>query len=934
MSLAAIIILSCAELRAQRGRLIAGAIALSIAASLVLATLASVRAVLEMAPRSAQQTFAADELHLAVTDLLSAGLPAPLLADLRADPRVAVVDVVTSIGMVPLPATATGENDVERFYRIDGDGWGGWIDGRHLAVGAWSGDTWHAMLKDGRWPQADSGDVIELVLPARGLPFPARLDQWLRLESDSGVHRARVVGITRIAPDFMPTDYHKRMPQMLSTPAAVARLAGRTPATVAARIRLHDAAQRSAFRGEWEQRLASAPGRLALWDRDTIAVAALDGWHMRTAQWALRIALVLGGTTLVVLALAVQGMAMRERLAQFTLLRALGAGRGTLFLAVLVSAVPLTLAALFGAMAIVWGGTTLVSQLLGLMATPSLDAVSILTTAAIVFAGVVLGTAWPAWRAARVQALAGSVTSDPHRAARRGLVAGLLLLALMVVLASVPIDGVIAARLLLWMVWPGLVIGLLLITPWMVSQVCRLGARPVAWLTGSDALLLADQVSGDGARSTGAVAAVGIGLSAFVALMIWGAGMLALFVIDPAVPRWWVSIHPHGLDRAETERLLSEAPLRRMQPLIAVDTVLGHRDGDDTADDQQPTAVIGIDPQRALVGADALPLRFIAGTLTEAATALQAGDACLVNDWFARSQKLRLGDQVPLVIPGGGERTYRIAGIVSLRGWQMITKINKMRRHGEKHEVLVLLDGDTVRRDFSTAYANFLLADPPATTGVDAGFRSDLPDADAHAIARDQREALAATLTALIDPAKPVSHHPEGGEAVTATRRVIQVADLDGMRASLMGEWGAAAVKRMGIAPLFVLALALLPVIGTLVAALRARSRELGVLRSCGLTRSGLLRLALGEGLLLGVAALIIGSIAGALSAWMLLKLTTVLGYLFFIGLSPTFLVPWTWLWPGAAATIVICALAALWAGWRIGRIPPALLAASSTRVS
>jgi hypothetical protein len=101
------------------------------------------------------------------------------------------------------------------------------------------------------------------------------------------------------------------------------------------------------------------------------------------------------------------------------------------------------------------------------------------------------------------------------------------------------------------------------------------------------------------------------------------------------------------------------------------------------------------------------------------------------------------------------------------------------------------------------------------------------------------------------------------------------------------------------------------------------------VLRSCGLGRAALLRLALAECVLVGLAAVAIATWFGVVGAWLLLRVSTIAGYhLRFVGIQPDFVVPWAWLAPGWLATVGVCALAALLAGWRLGRTPPADLLA------
>lgn len=928
MSLAAVALLARADLAGNRWRLAAAIVATGVAASVLLGALIGLRAARAGAPLAADLAFAADEAHLIACDPARRVLDEALLAALAADPRVAAVDPCRDAGGLIMPATESGALDRDAFYGTGPDArWDGWIPGADLRIAAWSGDDRHAALAAGRWPDPAAAGAVELAVPDRGLPVRMPLGSWWRVESDSGVHRAQVVGIIATGPGFAFTPFTRRLPQIQASPAAVERLAGRLPEPSHARIRLHDASARPAFVAEWRERCAEAAGRPQLWDRGTIADAVDDGWAAASARSAVRTAAILAAACVLALAWAVQGASVRERAVQFSLLRALGAGRGAIALSVAAAAVPIALGGLAVAVLIAWMAKAALFALMPFLPLDRLppDPASILIAGLVVLTGALLGAARPAWTAAHAAA-----ADDDARTARRCLAAAAAVAAATAAaIAVTPADGVERAQALGWIGIPGLGLAALLATPALLRLVARAGAGAVARAVGTEPLVLADHAAGDGARASGAVVAVGVALAAFAALLIWGASMLDLFVIDARLPRWMVSVHPYGLDRGETERVLAAAPLRQARALVLVDTRLGDaaapwREHGETV----PALVLGLDSARELGDGDALPIRFAAGDRAAARAALLDGTGCLVNDWFAASRGLRPGDELAVAAPGAGDRSYRIAGVVDLRGWRMMTKQNKVRRNGQAHELLVVLDAAAVRRDFPSApWANYLLGDPP-DDGADARFRTDLPEPDARAIAHPQRMRLEDGLAALVDLDRRLAHRPDGVHEVTLSGRTVQVDDLDATRASLLGDWGGGAVRRMGLMPLTALALALFAVAGTLAASLRARSRELGILRACGLTRAGLLRLALGEALLVCLAATAIGFAAGAAAAWLMLEITAILGYRLFIGVAPGYVVPWAWLWPGAALAAAVCVLAAAWAAWRVGRSSPAALAA------
>jgi putative ABC transport system permease protein len=601
----------------------------------------------------------------------------------------------------------------------------------------------------------------------------------------------------------------------------------------------------------------------------------------------------------------------------------------------LCEAIVMAIVGSVGAIAVVWTAMSGAARFVPAFVPPAAPNLgSVFVMGAINLLGTAAGCIWPALIAARV--LPGEIAAaqvDSARAtriARRAAIAGgLILMVTAVVVLSAPSGSVWRAQSLSWCGTVGLSLTAVCITPAAIGLVCWAFTRPVAWLTRTNSLILRDQITADGARSVGSVIAVAVGLGGFIWMLCWGASMLNAFVIDPAIPRWLVSIHPYGLDQEETERLLATPTFSGFFPLTLVDTRLAV--GNDSAE-VVPTLVMGLDVDRAINDRrSALPFRFVAGHRGQAAKELANGDACLLSAWYAASHRTKLGDHISVAVPrsdGRTERVYKVAGIVELTGWRMATKQNKVRLNGDKHEVMVVLDANSARRDFPVSYANFLLGNPLTdANGSIPGYRQDLPEPEADAASEVERESLEAKLAATIDLTIPVNYEPEADVNVRANSRVVQVDDLDRTRAALWGEWGGKAVKRLGQLPLIILTLSLFSVSGTLMISMRSRAHELGVLRICGLTRIALVRLCIAEGLLLGLSAIPVAAILGGGSAWIALRIASIVGYrLDFSGIDPTFVVPWSWMWPGTVITAAVCCLAAVLAGWRISRIAPAAL--------
>jgi putative ABC transport system permease protein len=120
------------------------------------------------------------------------------------------------------------------------------------------------------------------------------------------------------------------------------------------------------------------------------------------------------------------------------------------------------------------------------------------------------------------------------------------------------------------------------------------------------------------------------------------------------------------------------------------------------------------------------------------------------------------------------------------------------------------------------------------------------------------------------------------------------------------------------------MAVASLGVANTVMASVRSRQWQFGILRSIGVTRSQLLRLVLAEAILLGVVGVALGLACGAVLAFNAKQLLLVM-----TGYDPPFTVPYGTIAIGAAIVAMMSLLAGLWPAVSVAiRQPLALLQA------
>jgi putative ABC transport system permease protein len=117
------------------------------------------------------------------------------------------------------------------------------------------------------------------------------------------------------------------------------------------------------------------------------------------------------------------------------------------------------------------------------------------------------------------------------------------------------------------------------------------------------------------------------------------------------------------------------------------------------------------------------------------------------------------------------------------------------------------------------------------------------------------------------------------------------------------------------------MAVASLGVTNTVIASVRSRQWQFGILRSVGLTRGALLRLVLAEATLIGAIGCALGLIAGTELSFDAHRLGVLT-----MGYNPPLAVPWDMIWLGTAIVMGLSMLASFWPALSTARSEPLTL--------
>ncbi|MBX3354804.1 MAG: ABC transporter permease [Phycisphaeraceae bacterium] len=261
-------------------------------------------------------------------------------------------------------------------------------------------------------------------------------------------------------------------------------------------------------------------------------------------------------------------------------------------------------------------------------------------------------------------------------------------------------------------------------------------------------------------------------------------------------------------------------------------------------------------------------IEWIEGEPATALPKLREGNAVLVASEFLNARGYRVGDTITL---GGPRRQhdFEIVGVVSSAGLDVVTQFFGIRSvYMEQAVSCVFMDFDAVARWFDSRDA-FIMQ-------MDLG-----PDASVETEARIAEEVSERVPGAVFSSGRMIKH------AVTQIgRTALAVSSGVAFAALLLATFGMANVVAAGIS---------------------ARRREFGVLRAIGGSRGVIARLVLGEVMLVGITAIVSGTLLGLHLTW----LGTLL-YRDMAGLNIEFVIPWLQGAIGAVALLIVIGAAAL----------------------
>lgn len=906
-----------AFLREHPSRVVLTTLATASSVALVIWVAGSYDALLKTFDEFANRALGHYVLSVAPIARSAGGVPNDAIAALRADPAVAGVEpmAVLQIPLRPLGwvPEARPEMGGGRPGRGPGPGRGGLRSLSRMETPVVATDSVESPfpILRGRWLDGANQGSNEVVLgQAMAERWALEVGEEVRVGTDEHGLVCVVVGVME-TPEASGVGGQILAPGVggaFVSRAAAERLQGQAVEAGFVGVALHTGADITRFRFGWAPKLSRFQPPLQFQEAYEIEEAldesaAADNVRLQgyaATGTALLIALLVIFSTL--------NMGVTERIRQFAVLRAVALTKVQVGQLILLESLALGLMGLIGGVlvggalvhlaahassALFRHGASVGPHGLGLAALASLG-------------GALLGAWVPVHRATRVRPVDALGQRPAELRTRRGtwmvVMAGVLLVAVNPLMAFVfppTFDHGIGLALALGFI--SLATGLVLAAPLAVVVVDRVIGPLLARLLVIDPRLVASQITSHLWRSVGAAISLTVGLGLYIAVQVWGFTMLEGFIPGRWAPDALLSFrtNPISLDEARGAASLPGVDGARCYPIVVEQPRLledlTHSAERASITRQDNVVIVGVD-DRAWRGLDPmLSFEWVQGSPEEAAPLMRAGRGCVVPDHFLRETGLKMGDAFTLVPPEHPDHpvSYTIAGAVRLPGWHWLTKQSGFRTRTHRAAALVFADFETVARDFSLPTVKHIWFDQAA--GADAR----------------QLEAAA--------QARFVERPAEGADASTPSPglRVVTTEGIREMTRNSAKQW----IWIISQLPLVALVIACFGVLNVMLASVRARRWEMGVLRAVGFTRGALARAVLAEGLMIGATACLLSLGFGVLTGW------CGAGYAqyfsFFGGMHPSLVVPGPALLVGLLAGLALTALTAAWPAFSIARTKP-----------
>lgn len=441
----------------------------------------------------------------------------------------------------------------------------------------------------------------------------------------------------------------------------------------------------------------------------------------------------------------------------------------------------------------------------------------------------------PAWGAMRVEPLeAMNPLSKPadHSAHFIAALIGIALIALDPLLLFLPWQSIAPGNTLraiqlyghIIIGIPTIFLGFFLISPMLIHFLETTLGPILAAILGIRFTLLRQQLSGSLWRSAGTAAAMMVGLAVLVVMQVHGRSLLASWRLPDKFPDIFIYSSTDQIKLSDMPKVAALPGIKQVMPVTLCSPQFGTNIfaiGVGLALVPDATMFFGVDPDKAFKMMD---LQFTAGDAASATRLLKQGHHIVVTEEFRKLKGLTVGDKIPLKTAKHGIVNYTIAGVVYSPGIDVMVNVFDLGKTFQQRTIASVFGTiQDAENDFGV-------------TGVYCFAANLQPGVNRTTILNQIRSSL--------------------------KMMGLDAGDVREIKAKLQDTFGNLLLLA-GTVAFAAMAVASLGVVNTIMASVRSRLWQFGILRSIGVTRGQLLRLVTAEIILLAIVGCALGLIAG-----------------------------------------------------------------------
>ncbi|HEY1684111.1 MAG TPA: FtsX-like permease family protein [Tepidisphaeraceae bacterium] len=416
---------------------------------------------------------------------------------------------------------------------------------------------------------------------------------------------------------------------------------------------------------------------------------------------------------------------------------------------------------------------------------------------------------------------------------------------------------------------PAIFVGFFLIAPMLIAFLENAFGPVLAAILGIRFTLLRQQLSGSLWRSAGTAAAMMVGLAVLVVMQVHGRSLLASWRLPDKFPDIFIYSSTDQIKLSDMPKVAALPGIKEVMPITLCSPQFGSNIfaiGVGLALVPDATMFFGVNPDKAFTMMD---LQFTAGDPVSATAMLKQGRHIIVTEEFRKLKGLTVGDKIPLKTSKHGIVNYTIAGVVYSPGIDVMVSVFDLGKQFQQRTIASVFGTiQDAENDFGV-------------TGVYCFAANLQPGIDRQTILNQIRHNL--------------------------KMMGLDAGDVREIKAKLQSTFGNLLLLA-GTVAFAAMAVASLGVVNTVMASVRSRLWQFGVLRSIGITRGQLLRLVTAEIILLAIVGCVLGIVAGMEMAISAQQVAAIVAGLTLPSVFHAF--PWVVIGIGVAAMILITLIA------------------------